>query len=341
MRGLIKLIIVLAVIAAAVYFSSDFLFQKASEQAVKFAPKITSRYGIEVKQPSFKSADVVSLNTVEWRDVSAKVSMMRRFGTYLAGEGFSFEARKIEISAMDLLQLVFLVDIEGLDIFRLSETGRPLITDRVYADKLKVRFQLDSITKDGIVSMFRGLFRNSIDLLKKGRCSMPVEFSGLTTLTVRGIYVEARVHSEREGNETVLVMNKEDLVRIAGELGEKDLTAGDINMLARNPARMPGLLKIRNKARSTAKRTHKGNPNVPEDAYRHVLWSYLLTKEYGPEFAEEVTNAHEIGSDNTWHERQMDYNNNAVGRRYAQAGYSEDSILGRVMADPNVIKYAR
>jgi hypothetical protein len=78
---------------------------------------------------------------------------------------------------------------------------------------------------------------------------------------------------------------------------------------------------------------------VPEDAYRHVLWSYLLTKEFGGAFAVEVTNAHETGkTGNTREERLMDINNNEIGREYARRGEEEQELLKLTLTDPRVIR---
>ena len=81
---------------------------------------------------------------------------------------------------------------------------------------------------------------------------------------------------------------------------------------------------------------------IPEDAYRHVLWSYLLTKRFGPVFARHVTDAHEEGDPtDTAADHIMDYHNNAIGRQYALKHYRKDEILDRVLSDPNVIRTPR
>ena len=337
MRKLIKFIIVLLVISVAVYFGSGFILEKLSEQALKFLPQLVAGYGIGIRDASFGSASIVSFNSVEWKDASAKVGF-RRPGTYLSDQAFILKAKKVEVTALDFSDREFLLDVEGLDVFRLDEFGNARLTDRIYGQELKVYFHLDSFTRGSFDSIFRSLFRNLISLIDEGSCSIPVEFSGAITMTVRRFFVEARIHAERKGGETVLVMNTEDLRKISQILGEDKLTESEIDLLAANPIRVPRLLEIRDKARDTAKKEHSRSYAVPEDAYRHVLWSYLLTKEYGSEFATKITDAHEVGSDNTPAESHMDYNNNAVGRRYAQFGYAESSILGRVMNDPDIIR---
>ena len=117
------------------------------------------------------------------------------------------------------------------------------------------------------------------------------------------------------------------------------MTDAEIDVLADNPVRVPKLNKIRDHARSVSHKAYGGDPTVPEDAYRHTLWSFTLTNEYGPEFAQTVTDAHEIGATwNTEADHRMDYNNNKVGRDYAKAGVPESDILKRVLEDPAVIR---
>ncbi len=54
------------------------------------------------------------------------------------------------------------------------------------------------------------------------------------------------------------------------------------------------------------------------DAFRHGLWSYKLTKEYGPEYAKQVTDAYERSHGDASGSRLMDLDNNSVARTLAQ-----------------------
>ena len=119
---------------------------------------------------------------------------------------------------------------------------------------------------------------------------------------------------------------------------EEELTDSEVDLFARNPFRAPQLLRIRNDAQLTAKLEHARNQSVPEDSFRHVLWSYLLTRAYGPQFAQKATDAHELGAiDNTESERRKDKVNNAIGRQYALQHRSREDILSLLMTDPKVI----
>lgn len=54
--------------------------------------------------------------------------------------------------------------------------------------------------------------------------------------------------------------------------------------------------------------------NDTADAFRHALWSFLMTRELGPEMAKRFGDAHEISKPNPDDERLMDLYNNHMGR---------------------------
>ncbi|MEV4127795.1 hypothetical protein [Nocardia sp. NPDC049707] len=63
------------------------------------------------------------------------------------------------------------------------------------------------------------------------------------------------------------------------------------------------------------------------DAFRHVYWNALLTREFGEDWTKEYTSKHEMRDDNRSVREAMDLYNNEVGRRLAvenptKSGYS-------------------
>jgi hypothetical protein len=106
-----------------------------------------------------------------------------------------------------------------------------------------------------------------------------------------------------------------------------------------NPDRAAKIAEISYYAKSTAKQAHEINPVVPEDAYRHVLWSYLLTKEFGSKIAKEITDSYEAFEfTDSDADHRMDFNNNEIGRRYYLEGVTQENIPERVINDPAVIR---
>ena len=157
------------------------------------------------------------------------------------------------------------------------------------------------------------------------------------------VFAEDKV--DRIDNEDAAIVLDKEAVRAFTthlyELGELDkkMSEAEIELMSKHPDEWDDLAKIALTARERSEEAYNKDNNVPRDAYNHVLWSYLLTKKYGSEFAEEVTNAHEEGdNENTAFEHAMDYKNNENGRKYALSGFEEDSILERLQKDPEVVR---
>ncbi|HQH25772.1 MAG TPA: hypothetical protein PLP17_00120, partial [Oligoflexia bacterium] len=159
-----------------------------------------------------------------------------------------------------------------------------------------------------------------------------------TYLSASGTSHAVQIRTVRENAVTRLVLDIADVAELL-RYSEQRFTIAELKMAAEYPFRAPRLFALQQQATAQAKSEYSRDPQVPEDAYRHVLWSYLLTKEFGPEFAELVTDAHE---DTAYAEgsgdAQMDLKNNAVGRKYALANLPETLVLSRVRTDPQVIK---
>jgi hypothetical protein len=175
-------------------------------------------------------------------------------------------------------------------------------------------------------------------LFQQGRCGLAVRVEGVARFRIGTRWEEVTVRAQPEKGETVLVLDEDDVRRVSQGYVEQ-LTKTEIELVAKNPVRAPALLRLSEQASAEALSLHRRDRTFPQDAFRHVYWSYLLTREFGAAFAEQVTNAHEI--DPTYEEReanrQMDLANNAVGRTYALAEVSEGDIAERIRHDPRVV----
>lgn len=70
--------------------------------------------------------------------------------------------------------------------------------------------------------------------------------------------------------------------------------------------------------------------NDESDACRHFVWAWIMTKEFGIDFANQVLNAHEDDDKEPQNERAMDLANNRQGQVAAQSfkgDGSDDQIL--------------
>jgi hypothetical protein len=152
-------------------------------------------------------------------------------------------------------------------------------------------------------------------------------------------------------------MNKKDIKSIAETLNQ-NIKNAEIELIYKNPLRMPYILKIRNYAFNEARDIHAVRKDIPEQVYRHVLSGYLFAKQFGSEFSLALADAHEkrdylddsINADQTsgtinqqsdirWTQegQDMDINNNAVGVKYFKNGYDESSLADLIVEDNEII----
>ena len=178
------------------------------------------------------------------------------------------------------------------------------------------------------------VFPKVVDLTREGRTELPVELDGKLTFILKGREVTTNLEIAQDGPWNELRIVVDDLKALA-PMFDEPFTDAEYELVASMPLRTPRLLRIRDDAASTAKRAYEGDETIPEDAYRHVLWSFLLTKAFGPDVAMRVTDAHEQGDwDSTDADREMDLNNNSIGRRYAAEGAERADILAEAARRP-------
>lgn len=344
MKKLIVVLLVLLALVGAAFFAGSALLERSSRAGLPVLSKALEERGFSVTELGFAKARIASLGSVAWEDVRAQV----RLPEDSAGKG---QAARVSIEAVrlglaDLSFRRFRLELEDVNAgpeaglssgfdwasARFREAARQ---GRLIAPKLHVGLELDLREPRPV---FERLVAELQGVLREGHTDLAVEVDAgiLTRLDDEELWARLRAVEKTEG--TAIEVDREDLRRLA-EHFSRPLTDGEIGLVSEHPLRAPALLLVKKYAEGTAIEAHEEDPTVPEDAYRHVLWSFLLTKRFGPEFAERVTDAHEVGvTDNTEADHRMDYNNNAVGRRYAASGLSEGQVLGRMRVDPGVIR---
>jgi hypothetical protein len=215
---------------------------------------------------------------------------------------------------------------------------KPLLSNQYKIRNIEVRF----VEYETYVSIFnpdqsmRRVYHDLSDILDRGDTSGRLRMQGTVYFDFGDDNViEQRFTTRKSGSITRLVLNREDLNAVAPKFASR-LSVGDLDLVANHPLKAPRLLQIRRDTEEKSLELRWAQKNFPEDVYRHVLWSYLLTKEYGSEFAHTVTNAHESGSYNSEEEIAKDRQNNRIGIAYAQADLPESKLLSRIRSDPRI-----
>jgi len=333
----LSLLITLALAAAGIYFASGPLLEFLTQKGIGLFAVYAGRYGLEIKDPQFKAVRLDSYNAVSWKDIlitvktngEDAVNIDRRFSLAAGRMTARIQALKSPLLALEVKEgKVYFDPFEETSI-KASKEFREFLN--VLALEMRFPFKSDPAS----------IARDFSTLLTEGKSRYLNKFAGVSTFSIDGKEFKPAILVRKEGEDSWLVMDRSDLELISSEMQEK-LTEAEVDLLSLHPVRAPRLLKIRDYAQTISKAENKKDPQVPEDAYRHVLWSYLLTKAYGEAFAKQVTDAHEIGNveGETTKDQSMDYNNNAVGRRYALGGIPEADVLGGVVKDPEVVRFA-
>jgi hypothetical protein len=326
------------------FFFSGTLLEKGSLKALDYLASQAAGKGFELIQPEFRNVEFLSARAVAWNDVSTKLKL-RKTPLFSSAQEVFLKSARIVLSLESIWERTFLLTVEEMNLAATNIHGKSQpIGDRPALGQIEGRhltffFQLDFLKPWETSTQLSWIFKNIVDLLNEGRSSLALTFSGVSTLWIRGKPFTVELRTELDDYQTIIIMDETD-VRVISQKFDllRPLTLAEVKLLSRNPLRAPRLLKIKQYARKVSTDAHLHDPAVPKDAFRHVLWSYLLTKEYGADFAMKVTDAHEEGrTENTRDERLMDINNNRIGRNYAKSGHPETSLLAILMYDPEVI----
>ena len=162
------------------------------------------------------------------------------------------------------------------------------------------------------------------------------EFSGEVLVRIDDTTMPALVYTERQGKSFRLRFSKPDIEKIAQE-ADVVLSDDQIDLVSAFPLRVPALIRITDDARDYSEQEFPKQYWL-KDALRHVSWSYMLTREFGADFAKQVTDAHEKNPGNTPNEHLMDYNNNAIGRIFAEDEMPYEELPLHVLAHADIVR---
>lgn len=343
-KAIIIFLVVIGSLAVLAYVGASFLLKQGSRQVMDYVTANARSFNMDIGLLEFGDAKPSSFNSVTWKSFAMRFHLLKNGAPDLE-KTFLLKAEDVT-AALNLSTRILTITGRGVRV----NSGKLTASDDVGAsvdrkgnsvegDYFKVDLTMDSFEPTAVMRQARQLSKTLLDeVSQKGATSTPFDFTGRLLFWVGNIYAQAGLRVEEKNRMYALLLDKGDLRRLSDSLTEK-LNEAEIDFLSGHPVQAPRLLGIKEHAQDTARQAHQQDINVPEDAYRHVLWNYLLAKEFGGQLAKEVTDAHERGDlDNTEADHEMDYHNNAVGRRYATIGYSEDKILDLVLTDPDVVR---
>ncbi len=322
-----------------IYLLSNLFLAEASSDALGIFTAASPRLGLEVSQMRFDTVKLTALNSVTWKDMNGRIEAKNM--SSLPSKKFDFSIQSATVTAESFPPKKIIFKAKGLKVVFIGEDGKEQQT--INGDSLKLVLEGNFSNPKVLFKAAHAAYTDLLDIVRRGRTKVPIQFEGQSRFMVLGKPVLVSVGIEPRNGYSCLIMNKNDLLAIAELMRSKDetLTEAEVDILAVHPHLAPRLLRIANYSHEISEKAKQQNFKVPQDAYRHILWSYLLTREFGESFAKMVTDAHEETPNESAGDRRMDYNNNALGRQYAKAGYPETRILERVLHDSKVIRSPR
>ncbi len=293
-----------------------------------------SKLGIKLQKINFRNVFISSPIELTWNDTLAQFSFPAK-DFFLSKKTFSASAEKFSLRIKNVKKRKIGLTVKGLTLQILDKVeGDPM--EYIEGQNLEIKFQLNSIRPDQISKQAEEWANGLSDLLIYGRTSWPITFSGATYLNFLGKPARVRLSVHPEGDHYKLSINREDLNELAQKLKEP-ITSAELDVISKYPLRAPALLKLSDYAVLASRAAHKKVPAVSENCYRHVVWSYLMTKQFGENFTIMFTNAHEAAATDKEGDRDIDLRNNEVGRSYALEKIPEASILQRLLTDPRAV----
>ncbi|MEM9161342.1 MAG: hypothetical protein AAGB46_20030 [Verrucomicrobiota bacterium] len=334
---LIGLFVFALLVGVGAYFGAQALVKKGSEQVLVELEKATEGKAVEIVRPKIADAKVSFMPTgVEWSGFSAEIRVPGFSEVWGSGSlDTQFESIKVEAGDSNYESVV--VDVRNGLLKPLGTTKRSEEFElKSFAIKeLALPIALSADRPEESVSK---LISELSAFVAQGSTTSPIAMEGVVDFMANGQARQATLRSVQEGDEYFVEIDRGDLKAIAAGF-DGEWSDATIDVVARHPLQAPALMYLTEYSVQKSKAMKADDPSLPEDAYRHVLWSYLLTQRVGEKLAKKVTDSHEVGSTtNTAADHEMDYHNNAVGRMYAQQGKSEDDLVRLVKTDPAVIR---
>jgi hypothetical protein len=229
------------------------------------------------------------------------------------------------------------ISAQGLNIAS-ENPEKPLLSNQFKIRNIELRF-VEYETTVSIMNLNQSMnhvYGHLAELLDGGDTTGHLRMKGTVYFDFgKDQIFPQKFHTRENGNVNRIVLDRKDLELVAPKFASR-LSVGDLDLVANHPLKAPRLLEIRQETEEKSKELRWAIEDFPEDVYRHVLWSYLLTKEYGSQFAQLVTNSHEEGSHNTVEEMARDRQNNLVGVSYAETNIPEARIAKQILNDPRI-----
>ena len=335
MRYIKWFVVSFALILIIIYYTGGYIAKKLVKYGLEYAEPELANQGITLKQFEYGNVTLYSFKSFIIKDVNLKIDLEKEiYGKKSFSAEFYSESTIIRLANFKdpTIKLTF----KDFNLYIQSNEDNP---DRPFGKfenaywKGEAPIRLYGIQESGalVVERLKALFEeNSIP--------DPMEFEGDAILSLDGHPIKIGVFTQRMDNRTYLFLNKDDLLLAAEDFPDVEISEEEAELISRYPARALHILKITRDAWRISEMKKSEQDEFPDDAFKHIYWSYHLSRTFGTDFAKEITDAHETLPNNTPEQRQMDFHNNEFGRNLAARNLGVDELERIILTNPDVIR---
>jgi len=335
LKRLIKTAIFFLSIFLIAYFSANYILKKLAIKAVSELKPRLEQKGIIIENFSYANVLLTSYNSCRITNIDMDFYLNKKlFGE----ESFKahFSSKSISIRFADFNNPSFFFSFRDFSLFLEPEenkTNRPF--GKLEHGYLKSRIPLYLKNPE---ESAREILAEVKSLFRENKTPMDLEIVAEVFLGLGEKEAKVRLYTERVKSQTFLKFNDKDILKAAKEF-DLELAEKEAEIIANYPSKVPAMIKITRDAKRLSEIEKSKNISFPEDAYKHIYWSYHLTRTFGPDLAKEITDAHETIPNNTENERKMDFHNNAIGIKYASENISTNELKNRIINSPEIIRH--
>jgi hypothetical protein len=335
LKALLKTIIFFLLLLIVAYFSANFVLRKLALKAVATLQPRLEQKGILIDKFDYSTVRMNSFNSFAISDIDLQFHLNRKM---YGKESFKadFDAQSLTVRFADLKEPSFFFTVKNFSLFIQAEEQTEKKTFGKFENGYlitRLPLYLKSPEESG-----REILKEIKTLFKESKTSVDLDVRSDVLLGIDDKEIKVGLYTVREDSVTYLRFDSEDIVAAAAEF-DLDLAEKEAEIIAQYPSKVPSMIKISRDAKKYSKNEKSKNISFPEDAFRHIYWSYNLTREFGPELAQQITDAHETAPGNTKKERAMDYHNNEVARKYADQVLSVDELKYLVLNSDEIIRF--
>jgi hypothetical protein len=335
MRYIKWIIVSFAIILIIMYYTGGYVGRKLVKYGLEYVKPELASHGITISEFDYGNVSLYSFKSFMIKDVNLNFDLEKEmygkksFNAEFYSESIIFRLANFKDPTIKLT-------FKEFDLYIQSNEDNP---DKPFGKfenaywKGEAPIRLYGIKESGalIVERLNILFReNSIP--------DPMEFEGDAILSLDGNPIKIGVFTQRVDNRTYLFLDKNDILVAAEDFPDVEISEKEAALISRFPARALHILKITRDAWRISEMKKSKHDEFPDDAFKHVYWSYHLSRTFGIDFAQEITDAHETLPNNTPEQRKMDFHNNEFGRNLATRNLSVDELERIILNSPDVIR---